>query len=77
MWKCDPESRSLREMPFWMFALGTKIAFCFQASGNSFNLCVLGMDGTHDSLSLNGVGYEQRSALRGRARIAVYGQAFF
>ena len=54
MWKCDPESRSLREMPFWMFALGTKIAFCFQASGNSFNLCVLGMDGTHDSLSLIG-----------------------
>ena len=39
-----------------MFALGTKIIVCFQASGNSFNLCMLGMEGTHDNLSLNGVG---------------------
>ena len=42
-----------------MFALGTKITVCFQASGNSFNLCVLGMDGTHDSLSLNRMGRKQ------------------
>ena len=43
-------------MPFWMFALSTKITVCFQASGNSFNCYALGMHGTHDSLSINGKG---------------------
>ena len=66
----------MREMPFWMFALGTKITVCFQASGNSFNLCVLGMDGTHDSLSLNRMGRKQDLRCRAERGLWFTGKPF-
>ena len=59
-----------------MFALGTKITVCFQASGNSFNLCVLGMDGTHDSLSLNRMGRKQDLRCRAERGLWFTGKPF-